>query len=311
MTNRYGTASGTLNYEQDILSFVKNGQVKIHRQDISHLLPRKVHLVSTGQDEKAIPDTHEVLELDVDALVSSTGYSAKPTIAFSPSTLHSDLGLPTTNLTPEQQTFWSGLDSKADLDIGHKFPELIEGPPKPQSDAPSSSEEPRTKPINLGAASEASYTPWRLYRGIAPPGLTNTPQAADRSLVFIGMFSNIANTIRLEIQCLWGLAYLENKLPHLASPQDHDDDDDMRTRIFEETALFQRYTQHRAPYGHGRFYPDLVFDQLPYWDVLLNDLGLETRRKGGFLGFRELFEPYTQADYRGLVDEWLAKLETK
>ncbi|KAM7184258.1 putative dimethylaniline monooxygenase [Naviculisporaceae sp. PSN 640] len=304
----YGTASGTLNYEEDFLSFVKNGQVKIHRQDISHLSHRKVHLV-TGTNDTEVPGSNGVSELDVDALVASTGYSAKPTVSFSPSTLHSDLGLPTTSLTPEQQSFWSELDSKADIVIGQKFPQLIKGPPKPRLDVPASSEEPRTKPINLGAASEANYTPWRLYRGIAPPGLTDVPQAVDRSIIFIGMFSNIANTIRLEIQCLWGLAYLENKLPHLDASQDGHVD--MRTKIFEETAVLQRYAQHRAPYGHGRFYPDLVFDQLPYWDVLLKDLGLKTRRKGGFMGFRELFEPYTQTDYRGLVDEWLAQSEVR
>lgn len=257
----------------------------------------------------------------MDALVASTGYSAQPTISFSPATLHSDLGLPTSKLTPEQQKFWSDLDSKADGVIGRKFPQLIDGPP--QALSPPGSGETHNKSIHLGAASEASYTPWRLYRGIAPPGLTHidhsgssgtSSSSSSRNLIFIGMFSNIANTIRLEIQCLWGLAYLENKLPHLdhSSKGGRGDDPDVRwlrtrTAVFEETALFQRYTQYRAPYGHGRFYPDLVFDQLPYWDVLLNDLGLETRRKGGFLGLRELLEAYTQADYRGLVDEWIAK----
>ncbi|KAM7211547.1 hypothetical protein V8F06_013070 [Rhypophila decipiens] len=303
----YGTASGTLNYEQDILSFVKSGQVKIHRQDVSHLSPGKVHLVSSSQEEADVPSLLQVSEVEVDALVAATGYTAKPTITFSPSTLHSDLGLPSTQLTAEQQHFWSQLNSQADQIIGQKFPQLVAGPPVPRPKM-SLTEKPRAKPINLGAASEASYTPWRLYRGIALPGLTKVchaqgdAESSGRSLIFIGMFSNIANTIRLEIQCLWGLAYLENKLPHL-----RDDNTSSTPSIFEETALFQRYTQHRAPYGHGRFYPDLVFDQLPYWDILLHDLGLKTRRKGGRLGLRELFEPYTQADYQGLVDEWMSK----
>jgi hypothetical protein len=47
-----------------------------------------------------------------------------------------------------------------------------------------------------------------------------------------------------------------------------------------------------------------VVDQVPYWDLLLHDLGLETRRKGGW---RELLEPYSHEDYAGLVDEWLSK----
>lgn len=113
--------------------------------------------------------------------------------------------------------------------------------------------------------------------------------------MFLGMFSNVLNITRLEIQCLWALAYMTGKLK---SPAESG-------KVFRETAIFQRYTQHRAPYGHGKFYPDLVLDQLPYWDVLLNDLGVETKRKGG--GFREIFEPYTQKDYTGLVDEWLLR----
>lgn len=237
-------------------------------------------------------------ELDVDALVVSTGYSAKPTICFSPPTLHSDLGLPTNELTAEQQSFWSELDEKADVSLMQRFPNLIHGPPPPKATSPGET----PKPIHLGAATEVTYTPWRLYRGIAPPGLMASE--SERSLIFIGMFSNIANSIRLEIQCLWGLGYLENKLAHLSSSGMAEG----KNHIYEETALFQRYTQHRAPYGHGRFYPDLVFDQLPYWDTLLRDLGLETRRKGGVLGLRELFEPYTQEDYRGIVDEWIGKV---
>jgi hypothetical protein len=113
------------------------------------------------------------------------------------------------------------------------------------------------------------------------------------------MFSNIANTIRLEIQCLWAVAYLNNKLPSIDGGGGTAED------VFAETALSQRYAQHRAPYGHGRLYPDLVFDQLPYWDVLLHDLGLKTKRKGSTM--KELFEAYTQADYQGIVNEWMAK----
>jgi len=220
--------------------------------------------------------------LCADAIVAATGFSAQPTISFEPQTIHADLGLPSTGYDESQHLFWSGLDSEADVAIGSSFPHLLAGPCKPPgSSAPQSHQD--------------SYTPWRLYRGIAPPGLTSK---GDRSLVFLGMFSNVANTIRLEVQCLWALAYLERKLPSLGA-------DSGRDKVFKETAIFQRFTHHRAPYGHGRFYPDLVFDQLPYWDVLLNDLGLSTRRKAN--GFLELFAPYTQEDYQGIAEEWARK----
>lgn len=205
-------------------------------------------------------------------------------MSFAPASLHSDLGVPTTSLGEKQQARWAGLDREADAIIGARFPQLLAGPSPP----PHAS---HLSPRERGANAEIPYTPWRLYRAIAPPGLT---AQGDRSLVFIGMFINVANTIRLEIQCLWALAYMMGKLDVPENPDE----------VFESTALLQRYTEHRSPHGHGKSVPDLVMDQLPYWDVLLNDLGLETRRKGGL---RELFEPYTKEDYKGLVDEWLRK----
>jgi len=39
-------------------------------------------------------------------------------------------------------------------------------------------------------------------------------------------------------------------------------------------------------------------------DALLGDLGLESRRKGGW---REWIETYRPRDYEGIVDEWCAK----
>ena len=133
-----------------------------------------------------------------------------------------------------------------------------------------------------------NYTPYRLYRAIAPPGLT---VQCDHSLVFLGMVSNLAATIRLELQCLWAYAYLTN---NLAIPTE---------AVFEETALLSRFAKFRAPYGHGRFFPDFVFDQNPYFDMLLKDLGLRWKRKSNV--WTELFQPYGQEDYRGVVDEWL------
>lgn len=76
----------------------------------------------------------------------------------------------------------------------------------------------------------------------------------------------------------------------------------------EDAALMSRFHKYRAPYGHGRFFPDMVFDQNPFFDLLLKDLGLRTWRKPNL--FRELFEPYGQDDYRGLVQEWLQGQKT-
>ena len=52
----------------------------------------------------------------------------------------------------------------------------------------------------------------------------------------------------------------------------------------------------------------MAFDSLPYVDLLLKDLGLSRHRKGGW-GWRELFVPYDQGDYRGLVAEWIKNIK--
>lgn len=77
-----------------------------------------------------------------------------------------------------------------------------------------------------------------------------------------------------------------------------------RDKILYDTALFNRFGKWRTPYGFGARHPDVVFDGVPYFDFLLQDLGLNSWRKGwGWLG--EVFGgSYDQADYRGLIDEW-------
>lgn len=67
-------------------------------------------------------------------------------------------------------------------------------------------------------------------------------------------------------------------------------------------ALTQRYCALRFPYGFGHRFPDFVFEQIPFFDVLLTDLGLKTRRKSSW--WREIFEPYGQGDYRRVAEEW-------
>jgi cation diffusion facilitator CzcD-associated flavoprotein CzcO len=266
----YGTASGIYSFEKDIYEMVKTGQVRVHREDVYQLSDNAITFKSG-------------LSIKADALVTATGFSAKPTLKFLPSTSHSDLGIPSSDYTTSQHQFWDALNAKADAKIGDSFPRLLAGPFR----SPTSSE---VQPFNPGMDKEANYTPFRLYRAVAPPGLT---KAGDNSLAFVSMFSNLANTPRMELQCLWAYAYLNDALSQRPDPE----------TVFDETALLAQYAKHRAPYGHGRFFPDLVFDQVPYMDSLLQDLGLPYWRKGNI--FAELFSPYMGPDYRGVVQEWL------
>lgn len=274
----YGTASGVYNFEKDVYEMLKTGQVRVHREDINRLTAHTIHL-SNGA------------ALEADALITATGFSPKPTLDFSPATSHSDLGVPSTSLTASQTQFWHSLDTQADERISTSFPRLLAGPFL----SPSS---PITRPFNAGLDAELHRTtPFRLYRAIAPPGLT---VQGDRSLAFVSMFSNVANTPRCELQCLWAYAYLTHRL---------DDAIPAAAAVWSDTALMARYARYRAPYGHGRFFPDLVFDQVPYFDLLLQDLGVPYWRKGNL--FAEVLSPYRGTDYRGVVREWFERVSNK
>jgi len=50
----------------------------------------------------------------------------------------------------------------------------------------------------------------------------------------------------------------------------------------------------------------MVFDAVPFNDLLLHDMGMSGMRKGGSF-YRELFEPYGMKDYRGITAEWLER----
>jgi hypothetical protein len=93
------------------------------------------------------------------------------------------------------------------------------------------------------------------------------------------------------IQSLWIAAYFDSKLALPAQ--------DVREETYRDTQYFVL----RTAGGYGRVAPDMVFDSLPYFDVLLRDLGLEGRRKGG--GLRELWKSYGPEDYRGVIGEWV------
>jgi hypothetical protein len=98
------------------------------------------------------------------------------------------------------------------------------------------------------------------------------------------------------IQSLWITAYFDDKLssPFPAPEQ-----------VVEETYRDTQYFVLRTASGYGRTAPDVVFDTLPYFDMLLRDLGLEGRRKGG--GVKDIVSSYGPEDWKGLVGEWVDK----
>ena len=72
-----------------------------------------------------------------------------------------------------------------------------------------------------------------------------------------------------------------------------------------QTALSSRFGKWRYPWGFSQWYPEFVYDAVPYADMLLTDLGLRKWRKSSWK--KEVFEGYTVKDYRGIKQEWMQK----
>ncbi|KAJ4122943.1 hypothetical protein NW768_009933 [Fusarium equiseti] len=135
--------------------------------------------------------------------------------------------------------------------------------------------------------------PLRYYRFMVPSRAVRT-----NNLAFAGMISTVSTATCATIQGHWIAAFLANKIHSIPSSD---------KEITDEIMLHTQWGKWRYPCGYGADLPDLVFEGLPYCNMLMRDLGLETQRKGG--KFKELTSPYLPADFRGLVEEWKAKEE--
>ncbi|KAL8698726.1 MAG: hypothetical protein Q9201_006410 [Fulgogasparrea decipioides] len=290
-----------LNYPGDIYEYVRNGTIKVHVADIDHLSTKKVHL-SNGE------------MLEADALVCSTGWKHRPSIRFRPEGIDRSLGLPYT--TAEKMEL-DPLIQKADKYIMENFPRLQNQPAlnRKYISPTSSISSDGCDPYNLDQ-------PFQLYRFMVPPAYIN-----DRSIGYTGMMLSLHTSICAQAQALWLTAYFGGDLPRSAfsvsdrtlslpngtskpttsakpaSPRPFDQES-----ITWQATLHSRFGHWRYPAGHGKRFPDVAFDAIPYVDMLLRDLGLEWKRKwkqGGWgKWWRELFWPYGPRDYIGLVDEW-------
>lgn len=234
--------------------------------------------VRNGQIKVHIADiteitTHKVhlssnIALEPDVIVCCTGWKHRPPITFLPAGIEVSLGLP--HFSSQQNE----LRSQADVEICNRFPKL------------------KTSPIPQNDVSPRGNTnqPYRLYRFMVPPS-----QMSEHSIGFAGALKSISAPLIAQTQALWLTAYLGGKLDIKGSEDE----------IIWQTMLHSQFGKWRSPYGFGGTYPDFFFDALPYLDSLLQDLHLKSHRKKGM--FSELFVPYGQEDYKGLIDEWKAQ----
>lgn len=295
-----GNSLSIHNYETDWFSLVKNGQITVHHADIASL---GEHTINLSNGEK----------LETNTVICCTGWKAVPAIAFNPDGISSHLGLPEASVSgqsqleghPEfqSQRFENKITLKADDDvlidairrqIMKQTPQLdfkyLRRGSKHTIDEIHMSRngnfEDRRESV---APDRASYS---LYRFVVPP---NQQFLEMRNVAFIGAHASIHTAIVAQAQALWITAFFQRKLPAF----------DLG-RINYETHFHTEYERIRRPKWAGGFggrFPDLVFDSIPYIDLLLEDLGMRTKRKRSW--WRNICEPHTAGDYEGLVHEWL------
>lgn len=275
------TGLSILNYPTNFFDLVRTGAAKIHVADITGLGPRIVYL-SNGK------------ELVTDALICATGWKHQPTLKFLPSGFNASLGLPH-KPSSEFATSLSAQISRADEEILKRFKRLGNQP----------SINPHYKSlVDTQSLSDSTYVEderfkfFRLYRFMIPPAFLHT-----RDIAFAGNLMTISTTLVAQTQALWITAFFSPSSS--ISPLEHSS----LAETEYKTILHARFGRWRYPGSFSRRFPDFVFDTMPYLDLLLQDLGLKWRRKGGIL--REILEPYGPEDYKGLIEEWLEKEEKK
>jgi hypothetical protein len=253
------------NYETNWFDLVRDGKIHIHIAEVESLDGSEVKL-SDGQSLKA------------EALVCCTGWKAEPTFKiFSPHMASDD--------KEASEKEWTAAETELHRDVPC-FRNLARRTPN----APTLEDDTPKKILAKGP---------QLYRFVIPwhPSVVH-----GRNLAYIGAHSSPHAAVVAQAQALWATAFLMGKVDHL-KPFNVDLDS-----VRADSILHSTYGQTRRPKesgGAGAKYPDLVFDSIPYVDVLLADLGLQVRRKATW--WDEMFGMYRPADYAGIVNEWMTK----
>ncbi|ORY12034.1 flavin-binding monooxygenase-like protein-like protein [Clohesyomyces aquaticus] len=266
-----GNALSILNYPTNFFELVKNGRVKMVVDEVERL----------GEGKEVVLRSGEILEPD--AIVCATGWEVGGSVKFLPSGIEKELGLPTRS-PPDPEDL--ALARRVERRLYRQYPFLRErDSSRLHHPDPALRDTPTTDP---------NQRPYRLYRFLVPP-----TDIHRRSIGFAGALMSLGNASCAYLQSLWLTAYLDGtlSLPNMPLEQ-------LKYETYRDT----QYCVIRNAMGYGNKFPDLVFDSLPYFDLLLQDLGFEAKRKGKLLGMTnwgaECFKSYGPEDYRGLVAEW-------
>ena len=214
--------------------------------------------------------------IPADAIVCCTGWDWTPSVEVKPTELRAALS--TDGLAQEEQRIFEEL------------PLLKQRPCQNMS-------------VNAVLPEDELHL-YRFMLPIAPKML----QA--RNFAFVGRLFTISTCCVAQLQALWITAFLDGRLDSLTNVNEQ-----TMEAVRSSTASMTAYVRLRHPPEAGGFgdrVADMAFESLPYMDLLLRDLGLNWMRKKGWLSWvRDMFEPYDQSDYIGVVQEWLQKKSAK
>ncbi|PKS05170.1 hypothetical protein jhhlp_008538 [Lomentospora prolificans] len=269
-----GNSLGIHNYETHWFDLARNGKITAHAAEVVSLSEHAVHL-SDGTS------------IEADTLVCCTGWQARPNIKFSPKGVSARIGFPGELL--EEPI----LQAKVRGDVLRSAPMLGSQPVRqlPGILYPGIAPPREVK--------DANSSPYRLYRFVVPYDKSFIRQ---RNLAVIGAHITIHTAILSQAQALWITAFFDGRIPHLGGTGKEPDYEKIKYDTWYHTE-FERMRRPKETGGAGERYPDLVVDSIPYVDMLLSDLELPYHRKQSM--YKEIFEPYQVADYKGLVEEWL------
>ena len=214
--------------------------------------------------------------IKADAVVYCTGW--QPSIDFFLPEEAARLGVPMPR--EESDLEWKKMIADADAEVQKILPFLA-------NEGRSASEMP-------------AYTQSRMYRQILAPAML---AKKDTSIAFVGFVSTGQTAQCCELLSLWAVAWLEGLMPtNLPSEEEME----------KEVALVNAYMARR--YGaRGAKDPEIILEVQWFFDLLMQDLDLPMKRKqrGWLGGLKEWFLPYTAADYKGMVDEFVKRLEER
>lgn len=279
-----GNSLSIHNYESSWFDLARSGRIAAHCAEVASLSDSAVHL-SDGT------------VIQADAVVCCTGWEARPSLQFFPEGLAPRLGLPG-SLNGNRIA-----EMKARTEILLAAPVLRAQPVRslPATLRPESMKSKRPLPELDG--NKGVSTPYRLYRFVLPydPAIVRM-----KNFAVVGAHITLHTAILAQAQALWITAFFQDKIPHLAhKSQKEADFEEMERETFYHTE-YQRVRRPKETGGMGDRCPDLVFDSIPYVDLLLSDLNMTYLRKSSW--YKEVTEPYRLCDYKGLVKEWRAHM---